>query len=122
MGNEPAKLVWRALLWAVGLLIVSSSVLSMILGTLGAIGVVLGFAVSAFGVVTIWMVARFAAEGRKAGVLAVLFLMLKLPLIVAGTFWATSLGSEAVSGFAIGMGCVYLPLVLRGYLMAQREA
>lgn len=121
MKPESRSLIRVTFLWSAGLLVLAAVVLWLTLGLDGLMGLGIGFAVSAFGILTFWMLAKFAAEGKKAGAWAIIFLMVKLPLIVIGTYLATSIGSSGVLGFAVGMGTVYAPLMARAYWNASRE-
>lgn len=121
MKPESWSLIRSAFGWSAVLLLVAASVLWPMMGLDGLMGLGIGFAVSGFGVLTFGMLARFASEGKKAGAWAVVFLMIKLPLIAFGTFLATAIGNAGVAGFAIGMGTVYGPLMVCAYLNASRE-
>lgn len=100
-------------------------VASSLKGPIGAEGMALGLAISAFNLCALWGVIRLMGRASESNprptfgtVLVVLAFFVKLPVFVLGLTYARSLGEGALTCFLLGVALVYSALIL--WALARR--
>ena len=94
---------------------------SVFSGWRGGLGAVVGIGVGDFDIYCLGVFSQVVLSlqpGPRVIRLALMFLLLKLPLLFAAILLATRLGSPAIASFLAGIGLVYCLLIQ----VASREA